>query len=203
MRLPRSQRTLGAACVSIVTTEQRKKGMPAAEWHRELFIATLFRTSIKLQNHMDRRFQPLGTTAQEAAVLLRIVEARRTTPGALAHSLARDKAKVSRFIQRLVARNLIRRKVKAQDRRVGELEPTREGRAFALRVKSVFVEFREDVFQGIPEQQVKQVGDVLLALMANMDAGNCGEPEGGQRIAAREESTESVRGMETDCNLVG
>ena len=190
MRQPGSQRTVGATYASIVTTEQRKKPMPAAEWHRELFIATLLRTSIKLQNHLDRRFQPLGTTAQEAAVLLRIVEARRTTPGALADSLARDKGKVSRFIQRLVARNLIRRKVKVQDRRVGELEPTSEGLAFASRVESVFVEFRRGVFQGISEQQVKQVGDVLLGLMANMDAGKCGEPEGGQRIAAREESIE-------------
>ena len=198
MRASRLQRSRGRESVSAVKAAPRRRALGAAEWHRELLVAAILRTSIKLQNHMDRLFREWHITAQEAAVLLRIVEARRTTPGRLAHSLARDKGKVSRFLHRLVTRNLIRRRVKAQDRRVGELEPTSEGRAVASRVKSVFAEFREAVFQGIPEQQVRQVGDVLLGLMANLDSGNRRERAERQRRASSAESTKSARRTEPD-----
>lgn len=147
------------------------KAAGATRWYQEMLIAAVLRTSIKLQNTMDRRFRRLGMTAQEAAVLVRTVEARSITPGGLAHTLARDKGKVSRFIQRLVARNLIRRKVRPRDRRVAELEATSRGRAVASRLKLVFDQLRDDLFRAISAESVEQVGDILTALLANMDNG--------------------------------
>jgi DNA-binding MarR family transcriptional regulator len=169
-------------------------------WHREMLIATLFRTSIKLQSHMDRRFRRWGMTAQEASVLLRIVEARRITPGDLAHSLGRDKGKVTRFIQRLVARNLIRRKVKPQDRRSAELEPTSRGRALASRLRVVFDENRDDLFREVPAERVEQVAEILIALLANLE---CGAPRrrGRKKRTGREaKSKPYARNLQTICN---
>jgi DNA-binding MarR family transcriptional regulator len=190
--------------------------MSVVTWHREVLIATLLRTSIKLQNHMDRRFRRWGMTAQEASVLLRIVEARRITPGGLAHSLGRDKGKITRFIQRLVARNLIRRKVKSQDRRVAELEITSRGRAIAPRLRLVFDEIRDDLFREVRTESVERVGDVLIALLANMDNGvprrkeKREQPEvpaksGSSKLgsSARErENSKSARSANIACNPV-
>ena len=169
--------------------------MSAETWHREVLIATLLRTAIKLQNRMDLRFRRWRITAQEASVLLRTVEARRITPGGLAKSLGRDKGKVTRFIQRLVARNLIRRKVKAQDRRVAELEPTSRGRAISSRLKFVFDQLRDDLFRGVPAEEVEQVGNILLALLSNLDRGPR-QRRKSKGTALRAEPVQSARPVE-------
>lgn len=180
MRAPRLQRRGHRESPSSVKIAARRKALPAAAWHRELLVAAMLRTSIKLQTHMDRLFRARGMTDQEASVLLRIVEARRITPGALAHSLGRDKGKVTRFIQCLAACNLIRRKVKAQDRRVAQLEPTSRGRARASQLKVVFDELRDDLFRGVSTEREKQVADILLALLSNLNRGgqSVGEDRG-------------------------
>ena len=194
MKAPRLQRRGHRESPSSVKIAARRNALPAPAWHRELLAAAILRTSIKLQNHMDRLFRAWGMTAQEASVLLRIVEARRTTPGRLAHSLARDKGKVSRFIQRLVARNLIRRNVKGQDRRVAELEPTSRGRAVASRLKLVFDELHNDLFRAIPAESVEQVGNILIALLANIDSSARLQKETEQREVPMESGSSKLRG---------
>ena len=191
------------------------KAAGATRWYQEMLTATILRTSIKLQNHMDRRFRLLCMTAQEAAVLVRIVEARSMTPGGLAHSLARDKGKVSRFIQRLLARNLIRRKVRPRDRRVAELEATSRGRAVASRLKLIFDQLRNDLFRAIPADSVEQVGDILIALLANMENDVPRQKRREQREVPVEsgsskldsnaharENSKGVRSANTACNPV-
>lgn len=192
------------------------KAVGATRWYQEVLIATLLRTSIKLQNHMDRRFRRWGMTAQEASVLLTAVEARRITPGGLAHALGRDKGKVTRFIQRLVARNLMRRKVKARDRRVAELEPTSRGRALAPRLRVVFDEIRDGLFRDVTPGNVERVGNILIALVANLDSGvprrkgKREQPEvpaesGSSKLdsnAHARENSEGARSAKTACNPV-
>lgn len=200
MRQSGSQRRHSTESMPLATTGSRRKAMSAVTWHREVLIATLLRTSIKLQKHLDQRFRRLGMTAQEASVLLIAVEARRITPGGLAHSLGRDKGKVTRFIQRLVARNLIRRKVKPQDRRVAELEPTSRGRAIAPRLRVVFDEIRDDLFCGVTPGNVERVGNILIALLANLDHGTSRKRGRKKRTAMRAESTRYAQSAETNCN---
>ena len=216
MRQSGCQRTHSTESLSLATTGSRRKAMSAAAWHREVLIAKLLRTSIKLQNHMDRRFRLWGMTVQEASVLLTAVEARRITPGGLAHTLGRDKGKVTRFIQRLVERNLMRRMVKAQDRRVAELEPTNRGRALAPRLRVVFDEIRDDLFRGVMPGNVERVGNILIALLANVDSGmprrkgKRGQPEvpsesGSSKLdsnAHARENFEGARSANTACNPV-
>src|SRR5271169_1055482 len=68
------------------------------EWRGEDLISLLFRTSIRLQTTFDRRFAEFGITAQEAAVLVRCVEAGETSAGKLAQAIGRDKGKITRFV---------------------------------------------------------------------------------------------------------
>lgn len=141
----------------------------AQDWYKDLLVSTLLRTCIKLQTQMDRRFRKARMTAQEAAVLIHCVASRQTSPGALAHVMGRDKGKVTRFIQRLVARGLLKREVKLQDRRVTQLTPTGRGRAMAPQLKLVSDEIREQFFKGIPGKDIEQVGKLLSIMLANLD----------------------------------
>jgi DNA-binding MarR family transcriptional regulator len=157
-----------------VAKKTRSKLVPNAvvltqEWHHDILLSTLFRACIKLQTQMDRRFREARMTAQEAAVLVHCVASRQTSPGALAHVMGRDKGKVTRFIQRLVARGLLKREVKLQDRRVTQLTPTGRGRAMAPQLKLVSDEIRQRFFKGILNKDIEQVGKLLNIMLANLD----------------------------------
>jgi DNA-binding MarR family transcriptional regulator len=139
------------------------------DWYQDVLLSTLFRACIKLQTQMDRRFRKGRMTAQEAAVLVHCVESRQTSPGALAHAIGRDKGKVTRFIQRLVARGLLKREVKQQDRRVTLLRPTGCGRAIAPELKLIFAEIRERFFKGILAKDIERVARLLTIMLTNVE----------------------------------
>jgi DNA-binding MarR family transcriptional regulator len=104
------------------------------------------------------------------------VEVRQTSPGALAHAIGRDRGKVTRFVQRLVARGLLKRKVKSQDRRVALLKPTSRGRAMAPQLKLVFAEIRGRFFKGILAKDIERVAKLLTMLLTNVERNDfCSE----------------------------
>jgi DNA-binding MarR family transcriptional regulator len=77
-----------------------RRSLSSKEWHKELLLSWLFQTCFKLQASLDRRLLNFGMTFQEAAVLMRCVEAGEIVPGRLALILARDKSKITRFVDR-------------------------------------------------------------------------------------------------------
>jgi hypothetical protein len=70
----------------------------------DLTLPLQFRTSQRLQTVLDRCFLTLGTTAQEAAVLLCCANADGISGRGLADALDKDKGRITRYVDRLVAR---------------------------------------------------------------------------------------------------
>jgi MarR family transcriptional regulator for hemolysin len=116
---------------------------------------------------MDRRFLKYGLTMQEASVLLRCVETRRITPGKLSVSLGRDKGKITRFVDRLVAGGLITRDILRRDRRFSVLKATAKGKRVARDLACVFDTIRKELFVGIPENDVRRLSQMLSGLHKN------------------------------------
>jgi len=87
-------------------------------------LSQLFRASIGLQKAFDLCFAQTGLTAQEAAVLLRCVDAEKMFAGKLAKEIDRDKGKITRFIDRLESSGFVRRESDARDHRVLSIKPT-------------------------------------------------------------------------------
>lgn len=143
------------------------KAVRAGEWHKELLLSVLIRTSIKMQKTFDRSFSRFGITAQEAAVLVRCVEARETYAGRLAVALGRDKGKITRFVDRLIAKNLISREVSSRDRRLYIIKATRRGRHIAARLSAVFDDCRSKLLQGVFAKDIRHVATVLARMNAN------------------------------------
>jgi DNA-binding MarR family transcriptional regulator len=162
-----------------VAQKTRSKSLPTPtigtqNWYQDILLSTLFRACIKLQTKMDQRFRKTRMTAQQAAVLVHCVDSRLTSPGALATAIGRDKGMVTRFIQRLVARGLLKREAKPQDRRVAQLRPTSRGRAMAPQLKLAFTEIRERLFKGILAKDIERVGKLLTIMLTNMDRNGFG-----------------------------
>jgi DNA-binding MarR family transcriptional regulator len=144
-----------------------RKSLSSKEWHKELLLSWLFQTCFKLQASLDRRFLSFGMTFQEAAVLMRCVEAGEIVPSRLALILSRDKGKITRFVDRLEAAELVKRLVKPRDRRYSVIRPTPKGKRLADRIASTFEQIRRDLFAGVLDRDIQRLGSTLPRLHTN------------------------------------
>jgi DNA-binding MarR family transcriptional regulator len=144
-----------------------RKSLSSKEWHKELLLSWLFQTCFKLQASLDRRFLNFGMTFQEAAVLMRCVEAGEIVPGRLALVLARDKGKITRFVDRLEAAELVKRSVNPRDRRFSVIKATPKGKRLAERIASTFERIRRELFVGVLDCDIQRLSKVLPQLHRN------------------------------------
>jgi DNA-binding MarR family transcriptional regulator len=149
------------------STETERKTSSLREWRGEDLISLLFRTSIRLQTTFDRRFTEFGITAQEAAVLVRCVEAGEISASKLALAMGRDKGKITRFVSRLEASRLLTRTANPKDHRLLIIKATRRGTRMAPRLRMIFEELREQFFDAILTQDIDQLGSLLSQLYEN------------------------------------
>jgi len=144
-----------------------RKSLSSKEWHKELLLSWLFQTCFKLQTSLDRRLLHFGMTFQEAAVLMCCVEAVETVPGRLALALARDKGKITRFIDRLEASKLVKRQVNRRDRRYSVIKATPKGKRLAERIASTFERIRRELFVSVLDCDIQRLSKVLRQLHRN------------------------------------
>jgi DNA-binding MarR family transcriptional regulator len=170
------------------------KAWSGQEWWKDLVVSCLFKTCIRLQTSLDRRFLRFGMTVQEASVLLRCVETPRITPGLLAAALGRDKGKITRFIDRLESSRLLTRDIDQRDRRVSILKPTAKGKRIARNLASIFDNIRKELFLGMLESDVRRLGKTLPQLHKNAirigSRQKCDAARGCRRIGSQGTKTE-------------
>jgi DNA-binding MarR family transcriptional regulator len=146
-----------------------------------LTLSLLFRTSQRLQTVLDRCFLTLGTTAQEAAVLLCCANADGISGRGLAEALDKDKGRITRYVDRLVARRLVTRKVDPRNRSLLIIAPTRRGRRLAPRLKNKFDDIRNQLFAEIPPDDVAQLElrlSQLLVAARRLEAKSVAKEDG-------------------------
>ena len=146
-----------------------------------LTLSLLFRTSQRLQTVLDRCFLTLGTTAQEAAVLLCCANADGISGRGLAEALDKDKGRITRYVDRLVARRLVTRKVDPRNRSLLVIAPTSLGRRLAPQLKSKFEDIRSQLFADIPADEVAQLElrlSQLLVAAGRLEAKSVAKEDG-------------------------
>lgn len=147
--------------------ESARKYADTSESQEELLVSLLFRTSIRLQNTFDRCFVRFKMTAQEAAVLIRCVEAGEISARRLADIMSRDKGKITRFVDRLEAASFLSRKSDPRDHRSLVIKATSRGRRVAPRLKNMFEGIRKQFFAGILADDIDRAQSILTQLHAN------------------------------------
>ena len=83
-----------------------------------------------------------------------------------------EQSTMSRTLDALEARNLVRRKARAQDMRVREVEITEEGRATFARFWPVMFARYQSIFRDIGEQEFAQCVSTLHKLLRNIRKAN-------------------------------
>lgn len=82
-------------------------------------------------------------------------------PSTIAHLTLKDRSAMGRIIDQMVAHDLIRREVSADDNRAQELYITPTGSDLARKVRELVTKQSRDFFHFIPEHEQKQLMDIL------------------------------------------
>jgi DNA-binding MarR family transcriptional regulator len=150
---------------------------PPAAFYRADYVADesvgwLMRKLVQsIVGQADRKLAVHGLTNAQWAPLFKLHQGQCSTVAELARELGLDPGATTRAIDRLQAKQLVRRIRSAKDRRVVRIELSEAGREAARQVPAVLADVLNQHLSGFAEAEWRQLLDMLRRMLANGEAG--------------------------------
>ena len=119
---------------------------------------------------LDRRMVDLGLTDAQWKPMFMLYQGGCSTAADLSRIACHDTGAVTRLLDRLEAKGLIRRLRSAEDRRVVKLELTEAGRKIAAEVPKIIADLANQVLAGFSHDEFVQFKDLLGRALLNARA---------------------------------
>lgn len=140
-------------------------------WNVDESIGYLVRKlTLSLQRHTDLHLHARDLTHSQWAPLLMLANGKGDTASALARELSIDNGAMTRMIDRLEAKDLIRRVWCKQDRRIAYLELTEQGQTIVASIPDTLAKVLDDHLRGFSRDETAQLKDLVRRMLANGDA---------------------------------
>jgi len=120
-----------------------------------------------LVRRVDQHMQPLELTGMQWEPLLMLWLGRADTVAALARVIQMGDASMSRMLDRLEEKDLVRRERSESDRRVVNLHLTAKGRKVANKIWPIVVDGMHVHLDGFKKDELAQFNDFLSRMLAN------------------------------------
>jgi DNA-binding MarR family transcriptional regulator len=120
-----------------------------------------------LVRNVDERMQPLGLTAMQWEPLILIHFARADTVAGLARESQVNCASMTRMLDRLEAKELLRRRRSSEDRRVVHVELTSKGRKVVSAILPQVLATLDEHLDGFTAADVSRLTNLLERMLAN------------------------------------
>jgi DNA-binding MarR family transcriptional regulator len=147
------------------------------DYRPEQSIAFLMRRIINaLSAEVERRFEPSGLTNAQWVPLIMLHMGRASMVAELARECQLDAGGMTRLLDRLETKGLVRRVRSSADRRVVNLELTEEGREAAARIPAVLCDVQNTALRGFSGDEWQLLRQMLTRILANARALQA-EPE--------------------------
>jgi DNA-binding MarR family transcriptional regulator len=124
---------------------------------------------------VDNRMVDLGLTDAQWKPLLLLQQGTCSTAADISRIACHDTGAVTRLLDRLEAKTLIRRVRSAEDRRVVNLELTNEGKQVAAEVPKILANLANEVLEGFSQEEFLVFRNLLGRALNNALALNAQE----------------------------
>lgn len=118
---------------------------------------------------VDREVAPWGVSSAQAAILIYIAHGRGNRAADIARDYSYDTGSMTRMIDRLVKKGLLRRVRDQEDRRAMRLELTAKGRKLTERLPAVAARTLNGLLKGFSRDELDQLKGLLGRMLANAD----------------------------------
>jgi DNA-binding MarR family transcriptional regulator len=125
----------------------------------------------------DKRLAPLEMSAAQYIIMANLAGPEPKSAADLCKGISYDAGAMTRMLDRLEAKGLIRRMRSVQDRRLMHLELTDEGRAAYPRMREMSMAVANRFLRGFTRAEARQLESLLARMLANAH-------EGAQRASA-------------------
>jgi DNA-binding MarR family transcriptional regulator len=115
----------------------------------------------------DRRLAPLELSAAQWAVIASLAGEERKSASDLCKGISYDAGAMTRMLDRLEAKGLIRRTRSPADRRLVHLELTEEGRAAYPRMRELSLGVANRFLRGFTRTEARQLESLLTRMLEN------------------------------------
>lgn len=117
----------------------------------------------------DRHIADIGVTAAQFIVMTRLAAAeRKKSASDLCKEMSYDAGAMTRMIDRLESKGLIRRSRCPQDRRLVYLEMTEQGRAAYPRLREISMAIQNRFLRGFSRTDARQLEGLLGRMLENV-----------------------------------
>lgn len=164
-------------------------------WNVDESIGFLIRKlKNSLHRHMDSQMLACGLTDSQWGPLLLIANRKGDTSGMLARELDLDAGAMTRMIDRLETKGMLKRVWSADDRRVAKLELTAQGLAVTRRVPDAIAAVLNHHLRGFAHEDVLQIKANLRRMLENgsVPLPNVEPVEHGAKRGTKRGSTQSL-----------
>ncbi|HUO43509.1 MAG TPA: MarR family transcriptional regulator [Burkholderiales bacterium] len=129
--------------------------------------ALISRVRNVLFDRLDHALEPFELTTPQYVVIVLLANGIASKASDICRTVAHDPGAMTRVIDRLEERKLVRRVPDPADRRALKLELTPEGRALYPKVIAVAVGMINDLLEGFTKAEVRQMEDFMKRILEN------------------------------------
>jgi DNA-binding MarR family transcriptional regulator len=126
-------------------------------------------TGRKLSQLLSLQFQPFGLTSEQWSVLHSLCEEEGVTQRMLSIRTEKDPTNVTRILDQLERKGLVRREPNREDRRSFLLTATEQGRKLAAELEPIERQLVEALLEGIEPEQLEAFRAVMAQVNRNAE----------------------------------
>ena len=119
---------------------------------------------------VDQALEPRGLTHAQWVPLFKLYHGDASTVAELARECQLDGGAMTRLLDRMEAKGLVARVRSSEDRRVVNLELTKEGREAARQIPAVLCKVQNAFLRGLSVEEWQQLKELLRRILANGQA---------------------------------
>lgn len=127
------------------------------------------RTNQKLSNYLTRKFKPYDITPEQWGLLNRLWEKDGVSQKELSEISIKDQTTVTRILDKLERKGLIKRQTSPDDRRSFLIFLTDTGRSLENKLVPIAYEVLDEALQGLSEEEIKQMKLLLNKIFMNIE----------------------------------
>ncbi len=135
---------------------------------RDTIGFNLFITNVALRAGMAREMRPLDITPEQFAILSLLQERGGLQQREIAELLLKDRPNITRILERMQNKKLIKRETDPKDRRAVRVHLTANGKKLLPKVEKIALDFRTQAYQGLSEAELNQLKQTLHHISENL-----------------------------------
>jgi MarR family transcriptional regulator, multiple antibiotic resistance protein MarR len=153
--------------MSTTTTSIPQSERAAGSVPRHGMIKLVNRLRVEMIDALDRKLADYDISAPQLIVLSSLANGEGTSAAGLCKSISYDPGAMTRMIDRLEQRGLIRRVRDTGDRRLTNLQMTDEGKRLYPRLLAVKDEVQAQFLRGFSKEEIQMLEGLLNRMVAN------------------------------------